>query len=89
MAQLDSNWYDLGLLLGQPPEELDRYRVLALTEASKYPCCQRVFSEWIKNSENTKYPLTWAGVYELLRDMDRASLATKLQEALSTKGITI
>ncbi len=83
-------WYDLGLRLGQPSAELDGYKVLTLTESSKYPCCQRVFSRWMENADDEgDYPVTWNGVYQLLRDMERAGLATKLEEALSFRGVTI
>lgn len=88
IPELNSVWYDLGLLLGQSTAELDSYKQLALMDGSKYPCCRRVFSKWLESKEG-RYPVTWAGVYELLRDMERAGLATKLQEALSRNEVKL
>lgn len=88
IPQLNSAWYDLGLLLRQTQAELDSCKSLAYTGGSKYSCCQRVFSKWLQKG-NERYPVTWTGVIKLLMDMERCDLAIALQEAISYNGFNV
>lgn len=87
IPELNSMWFDVGVTLGQSTEDLNNYGAMALATSNKYFCCQRVFSKWLKSEDSDgQYPVTWAGVYKLLRDMRRDNIAAKLQEALSFHG---
>ena len=53
-------------------------------------CWNTVMDHWLNGRGTTRgYPVTWEGLFELLRDVDCAEYAKQLKEALAQAGYII
>ena len=43
-------------------------------------CWMKVMGHWLSEGGTSEYPTTWAGVYELLKDMEFEVVANELEE---------
>ena len=73
-----SKWYDVGLDLGIPVDELDQ--IQDEHHGKTMDCHRAMLKCWLKAGENT----TWAALIEVLRSdvVEENSLAQKLEEKL-------
>lgn len=85
ISQISKKWRDIGMLLEIEGSELENYEGLSGRDANQ--CCSRVFRYWFDNS-HVNYPVTWTGVYNLLVDIEMATAATRLKEALDRHVVT-
>ena len=76
--EVHSKWYDVGLKLGVPVDELNRIKVDHCDKTKD--CHLDMLKYWLNAGENT----TWVALFEVLRsDIVREnSLAQKLEEKL-------
>ena len=75
------DWRYIGQLLGQSMGELDGYWERSPDYST---CCSRVFDCWINNNGHPSYPLSWEGLYKLLRDIKHGRVANELKKALAS-----
>ena len=82
---ISSKWFDIGVRLGQSMNTLENYKQQYDDNNIRM---DYVFRQWIDNDGHPSvYPMTWAGVIELLQDMDMNGTANGLKEALEAKRI--
>lgn len=75
-ASIFHKWREIGNFV-VPSEKLEVWAKEKDAEA----CCDAVLLHWLKNS-SPNYPVTWEGLYELLRDCDLGQVADDLKEAV-------
>jgi hypothetical protein len=82
LKSLKRKWQKTGQLLGIPPSQLERYK---REENKKVGRSRRVFSYWIdSNGHPPNYPLSWAGLDRILRDLKQRKMAENLNKALTS-----
>ena len=81
--QVSAEWRRMGLLVGLSMNNLEG---ISRDKPNTTERCQEVFSHWIQRN-HTPYPPTWPGLYSLLRDARKITVAENLKEALNTCGI--
>ena len=74
----------MGRMLDLSTNELDSISRKTLNENSE--SCWCVFSRWI-DSDHTSYPPTWKGLYDLLCDVQKVTVANTMKDALATYGV--
>ena len=70
-------WREIGDLVRVPWQKLGLW---ARDNADER--CEAVLSHWLDNPTK-QYPVTWEGLYRLLKDSQLASVATELEEAVN------
>ena len=45
--------------------------------------CKELFHDWLEDSRFKGHPLTWSALIEALRDVEKDTLASYLEEVLS------
>ena len=84
---VSEHWKDTAMLLGfkwSKMEEIERR-----SEGEAIRCCQLVFKDWIDGKYNSNYPKTWAGLYELIEDVELQELAERMKVALESMDILV
>ena len=84
MSQVSAEWRKMGRLLGLSYNDLN-----VITRESMLDCavsCECVFSRWLDSNLST-YPPTWRGLYTLLVDIKKVTVANNMREALKNHGI--
>ena len=80
---VNAKWRTTGLLLGQSVGDLDGYQQRG---GSIDDCCSRVFDRWINNNGSPEYPLSWASLVNLLRDVQHGAAADSLKRGTLQQG---
>ena len=70
-------WRDIGGLVEVPSEQLETWEEMMDDKA----CCEAVLSHWLDHPPH-KYPTTWEGLYELLKDCELSQVAAELKRAV-------
>jgi sarcosine oxidase delta subunit len=83
IEKVSDKWLKAGMLLRLSKSTLDKYSDKA--EKDNIKICEYVFSKWVKRGGHEDYPLTWQGLYTLLIDMGRRTVADKLYKVLKTR----
>ena len=82
MEEVGTKWKDIGYQIDISPRELEEMgRKNSIDE-----CCEKVLSEWLNEQGANYYPVTWEGLYLLLRDVNAAKEAECLKEAVAKSG---
>lgn len=76
-ASIVHKWREIGNFVNVPMEKLEVWAKEKDAEA----CCDAILLHWLNNS-SSNYPVTWEGLYELLRDCDLCQVADDLKEAV-------
>lgn len=76
-ALIIHKWREIGNLVNIPLEKLEVWAKEKDAEA----CYDAILLHWLKNS-SLNYPVTWEGLYELLRDCELSQVAKGLKEAV-------
>ena len=89
VEEISSKWQDLAILLGLSMSQINGIKTECLLDVEQ--CCLRVFDHWIiSNGEFTDYPVTWSGLYKLLKDSGHHNaLAENVKRALQTVDIDV
>ncbi len=85
MEQVSSKWTDIVTRLALD-HKLENYRQKNNDNEERL---KEVFSDWINQGGHPEYPLSWAGVFQLLRDVGMSTPAENMQKALVNKGLTL
>ena len=85
VRKISDKWFDAGLLVGVPTTALESYSQRFVDNNKR---CIQVLSDWINNG-HPDYPPTWAGLYNLLCDIEKGTVAQELKKVLETKGIVL
>ena len=83
---LTPHWEDVALYIGLPPAVISAIASPGLGKTQS-TCLREVLGKWEDGS--TRYPATWKGVCDLLKDSRRVALAEKLQAAIDTETSTL
>ena len=84
LEQVSDQWRHAGLLLGLSQAALKNIKQKSDEDVERF---EHVLTYWIESNGHLEYPLTWDGVCELLRDIDRDTAAEKLKQALSMMSL--
>lgn len=80
---VSSDWWMLGIKLGQSPNDLRDYQTKAMLDNKT--CCTLVFDHWMKNGGlPPTYPLSWAGVYAALCAIGHRGTADSMKAKLQS-----
>ena len=79
--EVSAKWRDMGRMLDMNTDKLDSRTHYDNTES-----CWCVFSHWI-DSNHACYPPTWRGLYTLLCDVQKVTVAHTMKEALETHRV--
>ena len=85
--ELGKHWKDIGILVGLTWQELEK--IEASSGGEEIRLSQLVFKDWLSGKHIENYPNTWAGLHELLQDVELVELAEKMRVALANKDIVI
>ena len=81
VKEVSARWRDIGLLLGINMNQLqaldDKHRGNAKN------IWNEVMSYWLTGEKSWNYPVTWEGLYTLLKDIDVPRIAEDLKEAVT------
>lgn len=75
--QIFHKWRDMGNVLDIQWQELEDWKN---NKRSSQDCCDAVIHHWLNNQ--TDYPATWEGFYELLGDCELGVVASNLKRAV-------
>lgn len=81
---ISSKWWDVGIRLGLTIDTLENHRQKNEDNDKRL---EYIFSQWIDSNGHPEYPLTWEGLSELLRDIDKDSAARELVKVLESRGV--
>ena len=73
-----SKWRDIGDLIGLTLgrlESIDKDR-----RGISADCCRDVFCDWLKQEEGRRYPVSWDGVCQLLKNIKLSTVAKQIDE---------
>lgn len=79
---ISSKWWDAGIRLGLTIDTLENYKQKTEDNDKRL---EYIFSQWIDSNGHSEYPLTWDGLTELLRDIDKDSAAEELLKVLENR----
>lgn len=79
---ISSKWWDAGIRLGLTIDTLENYKQKTEDNEKRL---EYIFSQWIDSNGHSEYPLTWDGLTELLRDIDKDSAAEELLKVLENR----
>lgn len=79
---VSANWKKFGHLLGQNPNLLNAWEVECLKQADL--CWCKVMGHWLNEDDPSPYPTTWIGLFTLLKDVECAEVAIRMEAALSS-----
>ena len=77
--ELSDRWQDVGDLLGLPSSRLGGIK--QQNQGNAEMCCREVLLDWLK-MDKCSYPVNWAGMLCLLKNVKLSALAVTLQGAL-------
>ena len=80
ISKVNSEWRQLGLLFGQSTSDLDNFKSKAMLDNKE--CCERVFDKWINDDGSLHYPLSWEGLFKVLRKIGHGRTAMDIEEKL-------
>lgn len=81
-SKVSSVWDEMGILLGIEPDILSGWKQECQGKADS--CWNKVMAYWIHNGSDY-YPATWDGLFVLLRDSKRSTIAEELKRVVYGK----
>ena len=73
-------WMEFGLAVGLDSNMLKAWEAQYRGDATR--CWLELMKWWLNGNGNDNYPVTWEGVYSLLKDAHYENIAHKLQRAV-------
>ena len=86
LEMISSKWWDAGIRLGLTIDALENYKQKTEDNDKRL---EYIFWQWIDDNGHQEYQLTWKGLSELLRDIDKDSAAEELIKVLENRGIKV
>ena len=77
--ELSDRWVEVGDLLGLSSSRLGGIK--EQNQGNAEMCCREVLLDWLK-MDKCSYPVNWAGMLRLLKNVKLSALAVTLQRAL-------
>ena len=83
VEEISGKWRKVAVLLGLSVGQMDGIMQQSFMDPEQ--CCLRVFDRWIiSNGEYTDYPVTWSGLYKLLKNTGHSTIAEHMKTAMQT-----
>lgn len=83
MKELSSTWYTMWHIIGEKLEiGAESLKNIFYKSDDNVLRLQEVFKCWIADNGHPNYPLTWDGLFKLLFEMERSTVAEELKRAL-------
>ena len=77
-------WKEIGYQIDLTPKELDK--IYQESRRSVAECCEVVMGKWLNGQGAQYYPVSWEGMFQLLRDIACFEVAVQLDEAATKAG---
>ena len=86
--KISMQYQKLGLLIGLSVSEIEGFRERSFLNTEK--TCNFIFDAWVsKNGHSPNYPLSWEGLYALLKDIGHKQAADDMKQDLARKGVKV
>lgn len=79
LQNVQRHWEDIGILVGIHPNTLKSFQLQRGNNLEKQ--CQDVFQTWLEQGLK-KYPVTWNGLLEVLKDVQLNEISRELEKVL-------
>ena len=81
VKRVSVEWRKYGTFLGFEQNQLDVWKHESLGDLTA--CWLKVMQEWLTGKSMQDYPITWEGLYTLLKDCDHSQIAIELEKAVN------
>ena len=81
--KISTQWRDIGMLLGIPVQVLDDMG-RGRGQPSSIKSLQNIMMLWVDGQGARNYPVTWDGLYDVLKDVGLAQLVHELKAAIDS-----
>lgn len=78
--KISSKWRDIGIMLDIEGDMLDDWHTQCQGKGGL--CWEKVMRAWLNGKGANEYPVTWDGVFKILKDLECSQIATGLKEAV-------
>lgn len=78
--RVSASWKEFGVILGLGTNQLEKWEAQYRGDANM--CWARVIEEWLNGGIGSDYPVTWEGLYTLLKDAQYSVVAEELKIAV-------
>ena len=80
MSEVSAKWKEFGLRLGMILNDLE---ALEREYTNAKDLMNKVIDHWLAGKAACDYPVTWEGLYSLLRDIELSETANQLEKAIN------
>ena len=82
MEKVSTKWRDIGYQIDLTKNTIDGYAIKHGNDPER--CWDEVMSKWCEDGQGSdEYPVTWDGLYQLLKDVEAAQVAEQLEKAVA------
>ena len=85
LPKIQGHWKDIGTLMGIETSTLEAFEYKWPGDSKEQ--CREVLQAWL-NQGSEKYPVTWSGLLEVLKDVQLKMISLELQEVLGKYRIS-
>jgi len=84
---ISADWKRFGTLLDISRNQLRGWEMKNL--GNSVPCMEDVLETWLSGECTSDYPVSWEGLYTLLKDGKKSAIADNLRNAVSKCSVSL
>ena len=85
VSLVSGSWKKIGILIDLTFDVLENYE--KEKRSNPVRCWERVMQDWLDGQGSSSYPITWNGLYKLLRNINKGKVAQDLEKAVQKAGL--